>query len=490
LSINDNDFVNDDVSESWDFRNYLVFLEMLLSIPAFTDNDFNFAQNLLHWWEIILVPVYFFLFVKIGKYYYNKKFPQGTDQKLFINGLKVKMLGSIFITLIYNFYYLGGDTTAYFNDGRLLNRILFNDPVTAVRMFFISGNRGSWPDDLLTIVSNFRMPFAANTWIIVKIAAFFGLLCFQSMLCTSLFFAFFAYACLWRFYSTLGKMYPQLKKKLGVVIIFVPSVIIWGSGIFKDTVTLAAMLVLFCSVYTIFFERKKIIKNFLTIIISGYLLLIVKDYILFSFSVSILLWLLISVSFSIRARLLRIIVLLFITGIGILSFFAAINYIGTGITEFAVKALLENTVLTGQYLHAASTQSEGSTYDLGTIEPTIQGFIAAAPKAINVTLFRPYLWESNKIIILFSAIESSLIFLYFIYVLFKNKVIFFFTKILKDPYLILCVFFTLIFATFVGVSSFNFGSLVRYKIPCIPFFLTALVIIDGKRKRADKALSV
>jgi hypothetical protein len=483
-------FENDHVSESWDFRNYLVFLAMLLTIPAFTDNDLNFSQNLLHWWEVILLPVYFLLFIKIGKYYYRKKFPLGTDQKLFINGLKVKMLGSIFITLIYNLYYYGGDTTAYFNDGRLLNKLLFNDPGTAIRLFFISGKNGSWPDNLLTIVSNFRMAFAANTWIIVKISAFFSLFCFQSMLCTSLFFAFFTHLCLWRFYNTLGKMYPPLKKKLGIVIIFVPSVIIWGSGIFKDTVTLAAMLVLFCSVHAIFFERKKIFKNIITAIISGYLLLIVKDYILFSFSVSIILWLLISISFSIKARLLRMAVLLFIGGIAILSFFAAINYIGTGITEFAVKSLLENSVLTGQYLHAVSEQSEGSTYDLGTIEPTVQGFIAVAPKAINVTLFRPYLWESNKIIILFSAIESTLIFIYFIYVLFKNKVIFFFTKILKDPYLMLCIFFTLVFATFVGISSFNFGSLVRYKIPCIPFFLTALVILDGKRKRADKALSV
>jgi hypothetical protein len=193
--------------------NKLVFLVMLLTIPAFTDDDLNFSRNLLHWWEIILLPIYFFLLVKIGKRYYTKKFPQRTDKKLFVNGLKIKMLGSIFITLIYNVYYSGGDTTGYFNDGRLLDRLLLYDPVTAIRMFFVSGGYNSWPDDLLSISSNFRMAPAASTWIMAKMSGFFSLFCFQSMLCTSLFFGFISYLCVWKFYITLTKMYPQLKRK-------------------------------------------------------------------------------------------------------------------------------------------------------------------------------------------------------------------------------------------------------------------------------------
>jgi hypothetical protein len=30
----------------------------------------------------------------------------------------------------------------------------------------------------------------------------------------------------------------------------------------------------------------------------------------------------------------------------------------------------------------------------------------------------------------------------------------------------------------VGLTSGNFGNLVRYKIPCIPFFIGSLIIID------------
>jgi hypothetical protein len=38
--------------------------------------------------------------------------------------------------------------------------------------------------------------------------------------------------------------------------------------------------------------------------------------------------------------------------------------------------------------------------------------------------------------------------------------------------------FSLFFAFSVGVSIANFGALVRLKIPCIPFFLSSLVIMN------------
>ena len=47
-------------------------------------------------------------------------------------------------------------------------------------------------------------------------------------------------------------------------------------------------------------------------------------------------------------------------------------------------------------------------------------------------------------------------------------------------------FFSISFAFAVGVSTFNFGTLVRYKIPLLPFFLVALVLIRHHSKSARK----
>ena len=108
-----------------------------------------------------------------------------------------------------------------------------------------------------------------------------------------------------------------------------------------------------------------------------------------------------------------------------------------------------------------------------------------APAAINVTLFRPYLWESGKIIIFFSALESGFLLLFTIFTIFKVGPFKFVYYIFKDPLLLAFFLFTIIFAIFVGLSSFNFGSLVRYKIPCIPLYLIVLAVILKKKSRLD-----
>ena len=54
-----------------------------------------------------------------------------------------------------------------------------------------------------------------------------------------------------------------------------------------------------------------------------------------------------------------------------------------------------------------------------------------------------------------------------------------------------CIFFAMFFAFSVGFTAYNFGALVRYKIPCIPFFVAGLFILNfiteeenAKRKAA------
>lgn len=45
--------------------------------------------------------------------------------------------------------------------------------------------------------------------------------------------------------------------------------------------------------------------------------------------------------------------------------------------------------------------------------------------------------------------------------------------------------FSLTFAFIVGISSYNYGALSRYKIPAEVFFITALVIMNYESKIND-----
>jgi hypothetical protein len=52
-----------------------------------------------------------------------------------------------------------------------------------------------------------------------------------------------------------------------------------------------------------------------------------------------------------------------------------------------------------------------------------------------------------------------------------------FKQIFSKPVLILCFSFSIIFAISIGISATNFGSLSRYKIPCLPFYLMFILAV-------------
>jgi hypothetical protein len=69
--------------------------------------------------------------------------------------------------------------------------------------------------------------------------------------------------------------------------------------------------------------------------------------------------------------------------------------------------------------------------------------------------------------------------------LIKAGVIHFIKNIFTDPMIMYCFWYALLFAIFIGTTTLNFGTLVRYKIPCIPFYLIALMLILAKSKNKN-----
>ena len=45
-----------------------------------------------------------------------------------------------------------------------------------------------------------------------------------------------------------------------------------------------------------------------------------------------------------------------------------------------------------------------------------------------------------------------------------------------------CFMFAIVFGLFVGASTVNFGTLVRYKIPSLPFYAISLFLVYEKVK--------
>ncbi|MFI5151017.1 MAG: hypothetical protein ACHQRM_14875, partial [Bacteroidia bacterium] len=121
----------------------------------------------------------------------------------------------------------------------------------------------------------------------------------------------------------------------------------------------------------------------------------------------------------------------------------------------------------------------------------IYSMLGKAHLAIAASLFRPYLWDVKNPVMLLSALENTYILILTVFLLIRLKVFTFFNLILRTPMLLFSVLFSLFFAFSVGIATSNFGSLVRLKIPCLPFYVSSLFILKHfyDQQRRSKVVS-
>ncbi len=167
----------------------------------------------------------------------------------------------------------------------------------------------------------------------------------------------------------------------------------------------------------------------------------------------------------------------------ILGYFAMLKA-GEDNKKYALSNLAKTAQITAYDIRYYTGRDAGSGYSLGELDGTFNSMINLAPQAINVSLFRPYLWEVRNPLMLLSALESTLLLFLCIYILFKKNLKIF--SAFSNFNVLFALIFSISFAFAVGVSTFNFGTLVRYKIPLLPFFLIAIILILDHSKSDKK----
>ena len=164
-----------------------------------------------------------------------------------------------------------------------------------------------------------------------------------------------------------------------------------------------------------------------------------------------------------------------ILGIGGLTGYIALDQMGDNLGQYQLDNVLDKAVVTQKDMKA--DYYGGKTYDIGEFDASISGIIAKAPIAIFSGIFRPGLWDVKNIVMLISSLENTYLLILTVFLLFKLKFFGFFALIRKNPMLLFCMLFSLFFAFSVGLTVANFGSLVRLRIPELPFFVAAIFMM-------------
>jgi hypothetical protein len=134
-----------------------------------------------------------------------------------------------------------------------------------------------------------------------------------------------------------------------------------------------------------------------------------------------------------------------------------------------------------------ATRYGKNNYNIGKIDGSTSGMLKIAPNALIAGLFRPFIWEARSVFIAVSGIENAFLLFSIIFLLIKLKFVRFFKYLFSEPVLMFSFVFTVFFVFGVGLSSTNFGALVRYRIPAIPFFVATVFIMFDKYKQRHSA---
>jgi hypothetical protein len=422
--------------------------------------------------DLVVAPIIFCLVYILG-YLIRPHVTDEVNRIYFFPALTVKIIGALAVGFIYQFYYSGGDTFTYHTQGsRYIWEAFMDSPSSGFRLLFSDGVHDPKVFKYSSKIFFFTDP---SSYAVVRLAGVLDLLTFSSYSGTAILFAAFSFIGMWLFFLTFYESYPHLHRWLALAAFFIPSVFFWGSGILKDTITLGCVGVATFTLSKIFIKRDPSFLRWVLLLLSLYGLLQVKIYILLTFLPASIIWVFMSNLQKLHSLVLKMLLFPLVIGVAsVLAYFAVVRA-GEENAKYAIENLGQTARITAYDIRYQTGRYAGSGYELGVLDGTIGSMLNLSPQAINVSLYRPYLWEVRNPLMLLSALESLFFLIFSVYILFQKNVTIF--RALSNPDVMFSTLFSLSFAFAVGVSTFNFGSLVRYKIPMLPFFLVTLVLV-------------
>lgn len=406
------------------------------------------------------------------------------EYQYYAYGLYARLFGAVIFCLIYVYYYnKAGDTIAFFESSMALANLFDSDPEAYFQVMKLPPsveNRTFFSDQ--TGYPYTYLYYDAKTFMIIKLISPITIITGKSFLISTVVISYISYVGIWRLFTFFYNYFPEIKGRLAFAVLFFPSVVFWGSGILKDTFTLMSTGLFVYAIHEEFIKKNKKLSNRIVMVISAYLIFQIKPYIFMALLPGTLIWVYYDKLKSGKSKFFLRLQLLTLLFAGIVVFSLSTGGITALFDETLKDAATKKNDLNQEYY-------EGSGTDIGQFDGSLNGAMALAPKAIVMGLFRPFIWEVNSVVVMLSGLENFFLLIFLFYIIWKAGPRNFLKLIGKNPLILFCILFSLLFAFIIGLSTSNFGALVRFKIPLIPFFISALFIIEfltSKKYRDSK----
>ncbi len=375
--------------------------------------------------------------------------------------LAFKVIAGLFLGWIYQNFYAGGDTVAYFSDAKFLVQLAKTDFPTFVNFMWSSSKE--LPQCVFCHLE-LHNPRALLMSKLTAIVIFFS---FGNYWLASVWFSLFSFSGLWAFSERLKKLFPDLKFAIYISLFFIPTFVFWTSGIMKESVIMACLSYLIAWILDLVYDLQRLrnrAKMSLKILLSIWFF-----YVIFQMKYYYLGALLPALAILVSGKLIDEYFawkawqkLLGLALVGVCIIFLA-SFVHPNLRlGIVAEIIVENNL-------KMVSQTTDST-NLINFQNLSAEFPSLAKNALIgfwEGLFRPYLWESGHLLKKWTAFENLILLL--LCVLSIARI----TRKgmqIRYPNLALAVgFYIILLAVLLPLSAPNLGNLMRYRVAFIPF---------------------
>jgi hypothetical protein len=386
--------------------------------------------------------------------------------KLYWSALSLKIAAAISLGLLYKFHYSGGDTWTFYNSATKLSSLAKKDIFEYIKAFF-SNHDPSTVENVLYVHD--------RSALFIKFISIFCLVSQDSYWICAMYFALISFFATWFLYKQVVYFLHDSAKAAALALFFFPSVVFWGSGLVKESLALSGIYFI-TAIFLKFAYRSKVSwAEWLIVLLSMIITWWLKYYWAAIFFVVILTSVIVIL---IRRRLPltkgRIVLswLFFFLLICTLASFAHPNFY----LERFLSVLVSNH---DQFVAISDPENIIGYYNL---QPKLWSVLLNSPWALLSGLFRPLFFDATDILSLPYSIENFILLLLTISFLFSYRWDWWKPEadrhkrsetytIWLFPILIYCMLLCILLA----ISTPNFGTLSRYRVGFLPFFVFVLI---------------
>lgn len=370
-----------------------------------------------------------------------------TIRKFYWPALLLKLAAGILVGLIYSRYYTDSDTFFFFNEA-VDGASKIKDGPSAYLDFLLSSRGGYF-------LGEDRMSF------LIKVMSFFCLITSDNYWVISLYFSFFSFLSAWWLTKLISKHFPGITIPACIAFLFFPSCVFWSSGIMKESLAMTALFFLAGVFLQFWFDKRTQVIQVIGSIFFIWIGWNLKYYYV-GLVIPIILSAWITKLLTRKSEVKvwsEIILFLVILSIGLMG----ASYLHP---NFSFNKVIQVIVSNNQAFVALSSPND--VIHFHQLEATWFSLVINAPWALFSGLFRPFMWEAGNIMQVLASFENLILFVLTVISLRSLP------SVLKSEnrLLILAILiYCMLLCIFLSLSSPNFGTLARYRVGFLPFFV-------------------